>query len=79
MPRFKPAAHRSENQNVTDDEDKRVATRESADAAATWLRRARRPPGGGATQRFDVKHFVFGLVYGFALGFILEAILASHP
>lgn len=30
-------------------------------------------------QRFRVKPFLLGLSYGFALGFILEAILASHP
>jgi hypothetical protein len=48
--------------------------------ADTWARRARRRLKGAAPeQRLQTRHFLMGLSYGFALGFILEAILASHP
>ena len=64
---------------MTADEDSRVAARERAGGLPARLRRPRLGPRDGPAQRFDVKHFLFGLFYGFALGFILEAILASHP
>jgi len=72
---------------MTKDEDRRIAPRgrpggerTGAEQTAGGARRTRRRlRAAGLEERFRAKHFVLGLSYGFALGFILEAILASHP
>jgi len=76
----------SENQNMTTDEDRRPRSHDrpprdaGAGAGAGWAqRRQHRLKEEGFEQRFRAKPFLLGLSYGFALGFILEAILASHP
>jgi hypothetical protein len=74
---FKNIAVCSENQNMTTDEDRH---RPSPGVTSTRIqRRRRRRVGEGFDQRFHAKHFLLGLSYGFALGFVLETILASHP
>jgi hypothetical protein len=84
--RFKEIGSYSENQNMTTDEDRRprshdrVPREAGAGTGAGWAQRTRRRlKGQGFEQRFHAKPFLLGLSYGFALGFILEAILASHP
>jgi hypothetical protein len=63
---------------MTTDEDRRRRAR--GEPAGSWGERTRRRlTGSGDEQHFHAKHFLLGLSYGFALGFILEAILASHP
>jgi hypothetical protein len=83
---FKESASCSENQNMTTDEHKRPRFQDrlprdaGAGPGAGLAQRARRRlKGEGFEQRFQAKPFLLGLSYGFALGFILEAILASHP
>jgi hypothetical protein len=70
---FKRARTRSENQNMTANEDQ---AREREDP---WTRRLRRLSGGGPERRFQARPFLLGLSYGFALGIILGAIVAGHP
>lgn len=67
---------------MTTDEDRRPRSHERPPhaAGAGWAQRARRRHRAeDFAGRFHAKPFLLGLSYGFALGFILEAILASHP